>query len=300
MDPASARSWPASDSAGISLASSPSSTASTPNGGKGAPSITMTAPGGRPSSWARELKFGGLGRGPGHMGSTTVTLASSSHGSLVSTMSGAPKEGSPGCLQLPPRGRASRPSGSGSGSQASSPWHLPSPSVNDTASDHLNSSQQSGSDTAWVHREGTSEEHSHSDASGCWNLPSVQASDSDAPSAHTDDGGSGTFAPKDAVTTRRLPSNMTGMLSPGSTGSAPGSVGSFREAVGLNGHGPVVGHEAHRDAISGAAGVAPGLLQFNPRRRGNLRQGHRLRPSSKVVTRARVGDGPPASGSGER
>merc|ERR1712087_861398 len=97
-----------------------------------------------------------------------------------------------------------------------------------TASDHLNSSQQSGSDTAWVHREGTSEEHSHSDASGCWNLPSVQAaSDSDAPSANTDDGAA--TAQKDAAPTRRLPSNMTGMLSPGSTGSAP-TVGSFREA----------------------------------------------------------------------
>merc|ERR1711920_999150 len=106
----------------------------------------------------------------GSLGSTASGLALGSHGSPV---------------LLPPRGRASRPSGSASGSQASSPWHLPSPSVNDTASDHLNSSQQSGSDTAWVHREGTSEEHSHSDASGCWNLPSVQASDSDAPSAHT-------------------------------------------------------------------------------------------------------------------
>merc|ERR1712187_127264 len=164
----------------------------------------------------------------------------------------------------PPRARASRPSGSASGSQASSPWHLPSPSVNSTASEHVNSSQQSGSDWRDLGANYTSEEHSQSDASAVAQTRLQQPSDSDAGSNHTDD---------PSLKPRRLPSHVTGgMLSPGSTGS----VGSFREAVGLNGHGPVVGLEAHRDAISEASG----LLQFNPRRRGNYRQGHRMRPSA--------------------
>jgi hypothetical protein len=113
----------------------------------------------------------------------------------------------------------------------------------------MTSSQQSGSDSPWH----------------CSNIP---ASDPGArgrpPSGQSDSNWSS--ACEGDILKEHGSANMQRLGKQGVVRemlSRPG-LGSFREAVSMNDHGPVVGQEAHRDAIRGAAGSSSGYLQFSP------------------------------------
>jgi hypothetical protein len=163
------------------------------------------------------------------------------------------------------------------GSRGSSPWHLPSPmSQMSTASDRLQSSQPSGSDSCgWggsvCNFDGcASEDHSLSDTSGSHWPRSAQPSDSDcvtpqtgrtSQGARSSSGGAGGEERSDAakdpqaalwknikteITRHQAPRRLDTALSPGRVGTTGGS---FREAMGIAEPGPVIGHGARRDSL---------------------------------------------------
>jgi len=284
-------------STGASFCSS-SSTGSTPTGGRGrhgqASPYAMGSPlsaGGYPSkgqhqphmTLAQDAKLGGHAIGRHQLSGTTTTPASSSYGSSGSTalnmnMGGVMAGGRTG-VQTPHRHGASsggsgvathrRGEGSQHGSRGSSPWHLPSPmSTLSAASDRLNSSQPSGSDSCGVDYDGahcdfdecTFEDPSQSDTPR-WRFDS----DCATPGSHEATGQRAEEGVKDPQHARwesiesgiarvqlsrdRLHRRMDIAQSPGSAGEP----GNFRERVGMTESGPVIpfGHGPRgRDAIS--------------------------------------------------
>eukprot|EP00931_Biecheleriopsis_adriatica_P039175 TRINITY_DN22413_c0_g2_i1.p1 TRINITY_DN22413_c0_g2~~TRINITY_DN22413_c0_g2_i1.p1 ORF type:complete len:1219 (+),score=211.20 TRINITY_DN22413_c0_g2_i1:96-3659(+) len=311
-------------STGASFCSSASSTGSTPTGrshrnrSRGSP---LMRSGMQPHS---DLRL--TGHANQHLSGTTVTPASSPHGSVTSTVLAAsagqsgsslqggslqersgPRPGSGGVsLAVPPAQTPHRGGSGGShvhgramssrdGSRGSSPWHLPhlpSPlSEFSTASDRLNSSQPSGSDSCGENPSAhcNFDKCDFEDPSGQSDTPhyprSSQLSDSDCatPRSHEHQSGGGSN-PKDVqqalwenmkyemsrvdLLRDRLPRRLDIMQSPGSTGA----LGNFREAVGMSDGGPVVpfGHgAARRDAIamrtpSSSSQTAPADVEPSP------------------------------------
>jgi hypothetical protein len=213
---------------------------------------------------------------PQALSGTTVTPVSSPHGSAASTAN---------TRRTPQMGNAgaplhSRAMGSRDGSRGSSPWHLPSPmSEMSTASDRMNSSQPSGSDSCgellpqtwggsqcnYQYDDQTgSEDPSQSDTPGVHWPRSAQLSDSDCmtpqshdAAGHSARGSSGaeeerSSAAKDPQHARweNIKSEITrGEFSRDrlprrlentlSPGNT-GAMGNFREAVGMNESGPVI------------------------------------------------------------
>ncbi|CAE7357480.1 ppk15 [Symbiodinium natans] len=227
---------PPKASAGASFCSSASSTGSTPTG-RHAMQRTVASP--LLKNLPSDLRLSG---GRPNLGGTAPTT--SPHGSLASTAAGpslgsgrpasGPLRGGSGASGLGP-GRASR-----GGSRGSSPWHLPSPmSELSTASERLNSSQPSGSDSCGEPgSDGASafEDQRHSESEG-----------SPFPGPY---GGGSQVEAKDISATMwetvkhemsrvelgrdRLPRRLD-IQSPGTTGTLP-----FREAIGMNDNGPVI------------------------------------------------------------
>lgn len=289
--PQKARNGAWSVSTGASFCSSASSTGSTPTGGRCRRGVASPHSGGSPLSaggapmkghlshgaLAPESKAAGPTSSRHQLSGPTFTPASSPHGSTASTAihtSGGGVGGSGAPVQTPHRlavhagGVAvnSRAAGSRDGSRGSSPWHM---SELSTASDRINSSQPSGSESCGEnpvpqyegahcnYDECASEDPSQSDH---WPR-STQQSDSDCTTPRSHDAGptrpeedrSSTKDPQHASwenmiartgLTRRMDINQ----SPGSTSA----MGNFREAMGMKESGPVIPHGlgARRDAIS--------------------------------------------------
>jgi serine/threonine protein kinase len=287
--------WSVSTGASFSSASS---TGSTPTGGRGR-NGSVSSPMMRSGMFPPQvdLRLAGLGRH--QLSGTTVTPASSPHGSCASTAPppgsslgacgssihgsltssmGGPRPASGGTnlgppAQTPHRGGSAATIGHGravssrDGSRGSSPWHLPSPmSELSTASDRLNSSQPSGSESCGEHHPNAHcnfDECAFEDPSGQSDTPhwprSTHLSDSDCPTPRSHDAGihSGTSGPGLKEVQQALWDNIKYemsrverarrvdiMTSPGSAGA----LGNFREAIGMNENGPVIpfGHGVAR------------------------------------------------------
>eukprot|EP00928_Gymnodinium_smaydae_P041209 TRINITY_DN27895_c0_g2_i1.p1 TRINITY_DN27895_c0_g2~~TRINITY_DN27895_c0_g2_i1.p1 ORF type:complete len:412 (-),score=67.92 TRINITY_DN27895_c0_g2_i1:209-1354(-) len=301
-------------STGASLYSEGSSTGSTPTGFRGRRNNTAGSPmsacssygsaGGPQPYWhAQEPKpVVATGGRFVPLSSVTVTPGSSPHSMAsscgLSLVAGHPAAGyaqagmvarGVGPLAHQACGPLPHNRGAIGSSRGSSPWHLPSPaSEMSTASDRMNSSQPSGSDSCGevlgtsqlnVERCG-SEDHSHSDTQYGWQ----RHSDSDwstprsnEAAGHSARGSSGAEEAQ-RWACLRLPRRLDSALSPGSTGAT----GNFREAVGMTETGPVVPFGP------GAAGAgAPAFGQFSPL----PRVGHHGRNKPRTRGRRHTGSG---------
>ena len=189
---------------------------------------------------------------------------------------GAPSSARPGSgpSQTPHRGGSAgfgRAYSSRGGSRQSSPWHLPSPmSEMSTASERVNSSQPSGSDSCEEPR------HLGSEMAFAFDPDPSVASDTPAGEDPRDPQGSTRIGgEKSAIWESikyemsrvelgrdRLPRRMD-IQSPGSTGA----LGTFREAIGMNDNGPVIPFSAAgrhpQSAMRTPPGVAPGATTPN-------------------------------------
>jgi len=324
-------------STGASLCSSASSAGSTSTGSRGRRGLPTPKSVGSPLNAGGEHRRGGQQQQQGSLmqekskispvsrhqitGSTTATPGSSSpHGSSASTVvpiaagASSSREGGTPVATHTPQGGAGhaapgasthgRAVGSRDGSRGSSPWHLPSPmSELSTASDRVNSSQPSGSDSCGENHmmpvdggagpcsfnELCASEDPRDSHSGDSHWPrSTQPSDSDCTTPRSHDLGpnsaqeerdrGGTKDPQHALwenikcemarvelSRDRMPRRLDITQSPGSAGG----MGNFREAVGMNESGPVIpfGHGARRDANAAAASL-PGSFNPMPRASG--------------------------------
>jgi len=202
-----------------------------------------------------------------YSGTTTGTPASSPHGSsasanVQSSSSRAPYRGHAGGFAHHRRAEGSR-----EGSRGSSPWHLPSPSSEmSTASDRLNSSQPSGSDSCGEiqpegghgNYDGSEEDPARSDGHYHGGRSAPQ-SDSDNQTPRNLDAASHD-ASKDSQQARwgNMPQLSRMQLSRGrlhwgeaDVAQSPGSGGNFREKVGIIEGGPVTpfGPGSRRDVL---------------------------------------------------
>lgn len=261
MDPGTAS--PPKAGAGASFCSSASSTGS-PTG--------RQAPGPSPllKAMPSDLRLVGLRPGAPTPGGAAMSSA---------------RPGS-GPSQTPHRGGSAgfgRAYSSRGGSRGSSPWHLPSPmSELSTASERVNSSQPSGSDSCEEPR------HLGSEMAFAFEDPSQSdtpvaggpSGPSDCGSPYPEGGnfgvppGGGTKDVQSAMWESikyemsrvelgrdRLPRRMD-IQSPGSTGA----LGTFREAIGMNDNGPVIPFSAagrHPQSMRTPPGAAPGASTPN-------------------------------------
>lgn len=228
---------PPKASAGASFCSSASSTGSTPTG-RHAVQRTVASP--LLKNLPSDLRLSGAQRP--NLGGTAPTT--SPHGSLASTAPG-PSHSSGRPASGPLRGGSGASVGLGpgrGGSRGSSPWHLPSPmSELSTASERLNSSQPSGSDScgepgsdgAFAFED---QRHSESEGSpfpGPYGAgPQVEAKDIQTMSAMWEN--IKHEMSRVELGRDRLPRRLD-IQSPGTTGTLP-----FREAIGMNDNGPVI------------------------------------------------------------
>jgi len=202
-----------------------------------------------------DAKGNSLGVRPPGGGTTTGTPTSSPHGSAASTagaISGNVGGFGGSALQGGPAGQSqaahgAKPNctaaggfirgrtGSRDGSQCASPWHLSSPgSAFSTASDRLNSSQPSGSDSCGHCNFEDSEDPSHSDTPGA----NCRNSDSDcATPGSLDERGSGSGGAKLPQQARW--ENIHSEINRGQISRDRRGTQNFREAMGMNESGPV-------------------------------------------------------------
>jgi len=257
----------------LSLSTSASSTGSTPTGGRGR-QMNMTL--------AQEPKMSAALIGRHQLSGTTITPASSPHGSSGSTAvhasvgtvgqgggSGTPAQ-TPHAGTGSAAGAAGQPGqGSRNGSRGSSPWHPPSPMTEfSTASDCVSSAQPSGSESCGAEHpmpryvgtqcnfdSCTSADTSQSDTPQ-WNR-SAQLSDSDCatPRSH-EAAGTGHVEEERTSLNHPIWDNMKSeitrvelsrdrlprRLDSAQSPGGAGAMGSFREAVGMNESGPVIPH----------------------------------------------------------
>lgn len=301
-------------STGNSMYSSASSTGSTPTGqaggrgrrnSNGSPNAGISSPlsagyphrtRGMHHSFSQEQTRGMTGSrhtSSGTLGNATSSPAQSHGGNAASSPAqshGEPTAGAPATA----RTTASNAGGSRDGSRGSSPWRLPSPmSEISTASDRVNSSQPSGSDScgeplphdgglAYRFYEGpfSGEDASHSDNQH-YHRPH-QLSDSDGTNTPRSHDNVATHRPeeerggatKDSVSQNikselarvqlsrdRLPRSMHVTQSPGGGGS------NFREAVGMNESGPVTPFARHNASAVAGTGGNPAGRPFSPQPR---------------------------------